>query len=161
MEARYIDEVDLKILSKLVKDSRMSFSRLARELGISESTIYLRIKRLRELGVLKGFSAIVDLSRLGYEVEAFVKVKVGNQRSLLEVAEAIGKINGVVEVYEVSGDYPILIKVLARDNDELSRIIDTVMRVDGVNDVDILYVIKRISTEESRSISSIIENLLK
>ncbi len=162
MSVRYIDEVDLKILSKLVQDSRIPFSRLARELGVSESTIYLRIKRLRELGVLKSFSAIVDLSRLGYEVEAFIKVKVGNQWSPLEVAEILEKISGVMEIYEVSGDYPILLKVLARDNIELSGIIDSVMKVKGITDIDVMYVIRRVAAETyAQRVSPVIEKLLK
>ena len=162
MGVRYIDEVDLKILSKLVQDSRIPFSRLARELGVSESTIYLRIKRLRELGVLKSFSAIVDLSRLGYEVEAFIKVKIGNQRSPMDVAEVLEKISGIMEIYEVSGEYPILVKVVARDNLELSGIIDSVMKVRGVTDIDVMYVIRRIATETyPQRVSPAIEKLLK
>ena len=162
MSIRYIDEIDLRILSKLVQDSRIPFSRLARELGVSESTVYLRIKRLRELGILKSFSAIVDLSRLGYEVEAFIKIKVGNQWSPLEVAEALEKISGVMEVYEVSGDFPILIKVLARNNNELSNIIDSIMKVKGVTDIDVMYVIRKVAAEMyARRISLIVEELLK
>ncbi len=162
MSVRYIDEIDLRILSKLTQDSRIPFSRLARELGVSESTVYLRIKRLRELGILKNFSAVVDLSKLGYEVEAFIKIKVGNQRSPLEVAETLEKIGGIMEVYEVSGDFPILVRVLARDNNELSSIIDTIMKVKGVTDVDVLYVIRKIATGMyARRVSLMVEKLLR
>ncbi|MGC8975333.1 MAG: Lrp/AsnC family transcriptional regulator, partial [Thermoprotei archaeon] len=67
-----IDKLDVKILAKLLEDSRIPFRQLARDLGVSESTIYLRVKRLRSSKVLKGYTADVDLNKLGFLQQAYV-----------------------------------------------------------------------------------------
>ena len=137
-----MDSIDLKILELLLKNSRTPFRRIAKELSIGESTVYSRINKLIELGVLKGFTIVIDYNRLGLGVESFIEVKV-EPRYLHRVINDIAKVGGVLEIYEVSGEYPILIKVITPSNEELSKAIDRVSSIEGVKEINVKYVLRR------------------
>jgi len=138
----------MRILYILVRDARTPFRQIAKELGIGESTVYVRIRKLLDMGILKGFTAIVDLDKLGYGVMAFIEVKVKPQ-VLGGITGRITGVKGVVEVYEVSGEYPLIAKVVASSNAELSRIIDDIGRIEGVDSLNVRYVLRKISYEAS------------
>jgi len=138
----------MRILYILVRDARTPFRQIAKELGIGESTVYVRIRKLLDMGILKGFTAIVDLDKLGYGVMAFIEVKVKPQ-VLGGITGRITGVKGVVEVYEVSGEYPLIAKVVASNNAELSRIIDDIGRIEGVDSLNVRYVLRKISYEAS------------
>ncbi len=144
-KVEYIDDVDRSILRLLLSNGRMPYRRIAEELNLSESTIYLRIKRLSKLGILKGFTVNVDLSRLGFIVVAYMLLKVSPknyEESLSHVANHLG----VVEAYEVSGEHQVLVKVVASDNKELARIVDGLGSVGNLAEVKVLYVLRTLRT---------------
>ncbi len=138
-----LDNVDKKILEILQRDGRVPFSRIAREVGLSEATIHLRIKRLRESGVLKGFTAIIDPEKIGKNTLAFVLIKTDvreHGKALAEIAE----IKGVEEVYDITGEYSALVKVRVRDREELAQVLDQIADVEGVKDTETLYVLRTV-----------------
>ncbi|MEM1687535.1 MAG: Lrp/AsnC family transcriptional regulator, partial [Zestosphaera sp.] len=120
-----IDKLDIKILAKLLEDSRTPFRQLARNLNVSESTIYLRVKKLKNSKILKNYTIDIDLNKLGFLQQVYVEVKVAPQYMKNIIEELRGKPN-VLEIYEVSGEYPLLIKVVATNNEELSSVIDEI-----------------------------------
>ncbi len=150
-----IDKLDVKILAKLLEDSRIPFRQLARDLGVSESTIYLRVKRLRSSKVLKGYTADVDLNKLGFLQQAYVEVKVTPQY-VRNVVEELREKTNVIEVYEVSGEYQLLAKIIATNNEELSSSIDEIAMIKGVTEMRVKYVFK---TLESKNISKVFSRL--
>ncbi len=136
-----MDLLDLKILLKLSENSRKSFAQIARELGVSESTVYLRVKKLFDEGVLKGFTVDVDYNMLGFGVEAFVELKPLPKSSKYVINE-LTKIPNILELYEVSGNYPLLAKVIARNNEELSAVIDMISSLGDILDLNVRYAFK-------------------
>ncbi len=151
-----VDSLDLKILEILLKNSRTPFRRIAKELSIGESTVYSRINKLLDLGVLKGFTILIDYSRLGLGVESFVEIKV-EPKYLHKVVSDIAKIEGISEIYEVSGEYPILTKIITSSNEELSKVIDMISSVNGVKEINVKYVLRK--HYETESIVRVIEML--
>jgi Lrp/AsnC family transcriptional regulator for asnA, asnC and gidA len=87
---RPLDEIDLQILRILQEDARTPFSRVAKEVGVSEATIHMRVKKLRETGVLKGFQAFVDPSSVGKELTAITLIKADPTRYEGDPREAQG-----------------------------------------------------------------------
>jgi len=140
-----VDDIDKAILKILLRNSRTPYRKIAEQLDVSESTVYLRIRKLSELGVLKGFTVNIDLSRLGYNVIAFIMLKIP-PRNYEETVGKVINVPGVVEAYEVSGDYQLLIKVRGQDNKQLARVIDEIGRVGDVIEVKVLYVIRTLQT---------------
>ncbi len=140
-----VDEKDLRILEILEKDARAPWRRIAKELGVSEATVYLRIKKLTEAGILKGFTVKVDHAALGLPAAAFLLVR-AEAKSIPRVRSQLTRVRYVSEVYEVSGQYHFLVKVTTPSLDDISRTSEEIMGLDGVVEVltfTVLRVVKQ------------------
>jgi len=136
-----VDSRDLELLSILEEDARTPWARVARQLGVSDATVYLRIKKLVESGVLKGFTIRVDPRRLGLQAMMFALVKV-DARHIPEVRRRLPTLKYVSEVYEITGVYHFLVKILVPSLDEASRVRDQLMEIDGVVEVATFAVLR-------------------
>ena len=145
----YLDKVDREILKILQQDARISFSKIAKMLDMSESTIHMRIKRLREEGVLRGFYADIDPEKLGLRVSAFVMLK-ADPKMYQQVLERLKSMKEVVEIYDVTGEYYALLKVMVSDNEKLAEVLDKIGRMEGVTDTYTMMVLRTI--KESKRI---------
>lgn len=125
-EAANVDEVDLKIIQVLETDARMSFREIAKKLGISEGTVYNRVKRLQDEGIIKGYSAKVDPTKLGMDLSAVIGLRVAGGH-LVEVEQEISKIKGVCCVYDVTGGYDAIIIARFESRADLNRFIKGVL----------------------------------
>jgi len=130
-----LDDKDLAILRQLEKDSRRSTKAIANDLDMPRATVYERIRRMEEKGLIKGFTAILDHSMLGEPVTAFILVSflpsaVFSQR---DVAQKIASLDGVHEVHLISGEYDILVKVRGTSMQAIgSLVIDSIRNIEGV-----------------------------
>ena len=147
MEERFplLDEKDLRLLSILEEDARLPWTRIAKMMGLSEATIYLRVKKLVNLGIIEGFTVKLNPKRLGLRHEAFVFIKV-KAAKIQSVAKSLAKVKYGVEVYEVTGERQLLIKVLAPTVEDLSKTIDEIASIDGVEEVVTIYVLKNLKS---------------
>ena len=130
------DDLDLKLLSQLKKDSSISVPVLSKKLGINSSVMYSRIKRLLKKKLIKKYTIEIDDAQLGFEVKASVginrdpKFKDEIQQSLLNTPE-------VAEICEITGRFDIIIKVLAEDLEQLHTIIiDKIGKIDGIQNTE-------------------------
>ncbi len=155
MSERGLDERDLAILSALESDSRIPWARMAKLLGVSEATIYLRVKRLQELGILEGFTIKVNPYRLGLNSTVFVLISV-SAGYLNDVRRELYGIKYVVEVHEITGPYQFLIKILAPSHVEAAKSIDAIASIEGVKDLNTIYSM-RVILEHSKLVSKFIE----
>lgn len=128
-----LDKIDRKILQLLVRNARMPFLEIARECGISGAAIHQRVKKLDEQGVILGSKLLVDPRLLGYDVCAFVGVRV--QEPSLEGAtiKALESIPEVVECHYITGKYNLMIKIFCRDNNHLMQTLgEGIRKIPGV-----------------------------
>ncbi|KUO42763.1 MAG: AsnC family transcriptional regulator [Hadesarchaea archaeon YNP_N21] len=121
-----VDEVDLKIIEMLERDARTSFREIAKELKISEATVYNRVKRMQEEGIIKGYSVKVDPSKLGLDLSAVIGLRVAGGH-LVEVEQEISKLKEVCCVYDVTGDYDAVIIARFRSRSDLNKFIKNVL----------------------------------
>ena len=121
-----IDEIDLQIINLLQEDSRLSFNKIANELGISVGTAYNRIKSLENRGVIKGYTAIVDPVKVGYSLTAIVLIQ-AEGKHLLDVEKKISKINNVILVYDITGDYDIAVVARFKNRFDLNNFIKSLL----------------------------------
>ena len=139
-----MDKTDEAILSVLHRDCRLSFRKVAQKLGIHPTTAITRIRKLEKSGVIIGYGARFDLNRLGYEFRGIVQIKIAKGK-LVEVQARISRLNGVVAVYDVTGEYDAVAIVAAKSRDEFSRLIKSVLNlqhVEHTNTQVILNVVK-------------------
>jgi len=121
-----IDDIDLQIINLLQEDSRLSFNKIARELGISVGTAYNRIKSLEDKGILKGYTAIVDPVKVGYGLTAIILIQ-AEGKHLLDVENKISKIDNVISVYDITGDFDIAVVARFKDRSSLNSFIKSLL----------------------------------
>lgn len=114
-----LDELDKDILRKLQHDATISYKDLAVQIGAPESTIYDRTKRLKERRIIKAMVPLLDSERLGILTTAFIRVSIEKISDIRKIAEQIAKLDEVLEVHEISGEWDILVKVKVKNNKEL------------------------------------------
>jgi len=112
-----LDEFDRKIIAALVEDGRMAVTDLARAVGLSKTPCQVRLKRLTERGVIRGFRAIVDPAKLGMDHVAFAEVKLSDTReeALREFNAAVRRIAEVEECHMIASSFDYLLKVRTPD----------------------------------------------
>lgn len=130
--AAALDDVDRRLLAKLMRDGRSSVRALAERLHISRANAYARIERLRADGVLVGFRAVIDPERAGLGTSAYVSLAI-EQNSWREVAGRLRTLSYVEHIALVAGDQDVLVMVRAPDNGALRRIVfDEMQAIPGV-----------------------------
>jgi len=103
-----IDELDKNILKALNKNARMSFRQVAKDLGISPATLHNKVKKLENSGVLKGYIPLIDTESIGYNLMAIIGLRVKQEKDI-EVQETISKLTQVGAIYEITGDWDLIL----------------------------------------------------
>ncbi|MHC1628195.1 MAG: Lrp/AsnC family transcriptional regulator [Candidatus Nezhaarchaeales archaeon] len=142
-----LDEIDLKILRTLQEDARTPFSKIASSIGVSEATVHLRVQKLKRLGVIKGFRAVIDPAKVGKGLTAIVLLK-ADPMKFKEVLKQIASIDDVYEVYDVTGEYYAVLKIRASSRDSLAKIIDKIGEIEGVTSTQTMVVLRTIKEED-------------
>jgi len=144
-----LDEVDLVIIERMAENGRYSLRDLARMTGLSAPAVGRRLRRLRDAGILGDVRAAVDLGRISGWASAVILVR--TEPNLAdEVAEHIAALDGATEVYRATGPYSLLARMEVRDVDALSAALHDVESIDGVRDVDVLILSRRVKQEPPR-----------
>ncbi|HKT86624.1 MAG TPA: Lrp/AsnC family transcriptional regulator [Novosphingobium sp.] len=112
-----LDTFDRKIIAALREDGRMTVTDLAREVGLSKTPCQVRLRRLTESGVIRGFRAITDPASLGLDHVAFTEVKLSDTReqALSEFNEAVRRLPEVEECHMIASSFDYLLKVRTAD----------------------------------------------
>ncbi|MEM1540116.1 MAG: Lrp/AsnC family transcriptional regulator [Candidatus Bathyarchaeia archaeon] len=129
-----LDEKDLKILAILQRDARVSHSKIARDVGLSDVAVRNRINKLIKEGVIEGFYTKINLEKIGFRTKALIGLKL--ERLFGERCERFHKqlenMEEVREVHHVAGDFDCILKVYARDTGHLRELIfDKIPQLEG------------------------------
>jgi DNA-binding Lrp family transcriptional regulator len=123
-----VDDVDRKILASLTRDGRATYDEIGRHVSLSAPAVKRRVDRLRERGILRGFTALVDRSALGATTEALIELFYAPGIGLDQVRESLRPLPEVVEAWSVTGDADCIVRVRARDPQDLERVIMELQR---------------------------------
>ncbi|MFQ6134947.1 MAG: Lrp/AsnC family transcriptional regulator [Nitrososphaerales archaeon] len=115
-----IDEVDRKILNEYLKDARLSYREIAKRIDVAVGTVLSRTKKMEEGGIIKGYTALLDEEKLGYQLTAVTEVTVSKGK-LVEVEKEIAKLTSTCAVYDVTGLTDAFLIGKFRSRQELSR----------------------------------------
>ncbi|OKY77897.1 MAG: DNA-binding transcriptional regulator Lrp family [Candidatus Methanohalarchaeum thermophilum] len=139
-----IDEIDLKILQELQCDARKSYRKVAKNVNVAEGTVYNRIEKLKENGVIKGFIPDIDYSELGFNLIAIIGVS-AEGGFLPDIEEKIAKKPNVTSVYDVTGEYDAIVVVKFKERKEMNKFVKDILsmeRVERTNTMLALNVVK-------------------
>ncbi|MEN4018807.1 MAG: Lrp/AsnC family transcriptional regulator [Methanobacterium sp.] len=143
---RKMDDVDLAILRSLIKNSRITISQMSKEINVPDATISNRLKKL-ETNVIKRYTMIPDWQKVGLEITSIIIIQTESEKHE-SVKEGLSILEEVSEVYSVSGEYDILIKVWVQSIEELNQLINAKIRsVDGVEDLTEMIVMERVKED--------------
>jgi DNA-binding Lrp family transcriptional regulator len=116
----HLDKTDVEILKALTLDARLSSRQIAKQCGVSIGTVLSRIKRMENEGMIRGYSALLDQEKLGYELTVVSEITVSKGR-LLEVENEIARLPNVCCVYDVTGLIDAVIIAKFHNREELGK----------------------------------------
>lgn len=145
-----LDEVDIAILRALKADGRLTVRELAAKVHRSPTPVFERMRRLENEGVIKSYSAIIDMDKLGRGFVVFcnVSLKQINTSIHVEFAKMVNEMPEVVECYNVSGTYDYMIKVQVPDMKAYRRFVtDKLGSIDMLDSVHSVFVMESIKLD--------------
>jgi DNA-binding Lrp family transcriptional regulator len=114
-----MDETDVKILKKVLSDARLSYRKIAEEIGVSPPTVLTRMQRLESNHVIKSYSAVLDHEKLGYDLTAIIELTAVKGK-ITEVEKHISRFPNVCAVYDITGLTDMIIVAKFRNRKDLS-----------------------------------------
>ncbi|MEU1785326.1 Lrp/AsnC family transcriptional regulator [Streptomyces sparsogenes] len=123
-----VDGIDRAILELLIQDGRRTVTDIAQRVNMSPSPVKRRIDRLERLGVIVGYTTVVDHSRLGATFEAFTELRFAGDTDVESITAAVTAVPEVVEVFTTAGDPDALVRVRVGSVQHLRQVIDQIRR---------------------------------
>jgi Lrp/AsnC family transcriptional regulator, regulator for asnA, asnC and gidA len=128
-----LDKLDLQIIHAMMEDAGISYADLGKKLFVSGGTIHVRIKKLQEMGIVKGTKLNVDLKLLGYDITAFVGIFLEKSSLYDVVAEDLKKIPEIIRLNYTTGNYSMFLEVVAKDIAQLRFVLhDQLQKIKGI-----------------------------
>lgn len=137
-------DLDHRIIAELRRDARASLRSIAGRLGVSTSTVSHRLKGLEEAGIVTGYRPELDYRKLGYRLTAITKIKAKGAQ-IPRIVEQLIEDPSLVDVYEITGDYDVLVIGKYRDEESMNREIKRLLahpEIEGTNTSIVLSVAK-------------------
>jgi len=131
-----MDDADLRIIETLVKNSRASFRRIAKQTGLSTDTVMRRYKRLEKEGKIQP-TITVDLTKLGYETMVWYTARVGGQSDISKVIEEVAKIPNLTTIMKATGPYDLMLVACVRNISHAYKIGEEIEAIPGIIKVGI------------------------
>jgi DNA-binding Lrp family transcriptional regulator len=139
-----VDALDRAVVGCLVEDARSTFAEIGAQVGLSAPAVKRRVDRLVASGTVRGFTAVVDPSVLGWTTEAYVEVYCKGTVSPQDLRRSLERIPEVVGACTVSGAADALLQMLAADIAHLERAIEQVRDLPMVDHTQSTIVLSRL-----------------
>jgi len=148
-----LDEIDRKLLTELLKNSKRSYRELARAINVSAATVISHVQRLESAGVIKNYTVTIDFERLGYDLTVITEIIVSRGK-LLETQEEIGKLPYVCGVYDVTGEIDSIVIAKFKNRRALSEFPKALLSMEYVERTNTHIVLNTVK-EDFRMINNI------
>lgn len=134
-EANYqIDDLDRAILGHLLKDSRMAYTEIAKNLLVSPGTIHVRMGKMEEAGIVECATLQLNSRLLGFDIVAFMGLHLSKSGTFDTVIPELKKIPEVVEAHYTTGVYGIFLKLVCKNTDHMRDVIkEKIQPIDGID----------------------------
>ena len=137
-----LDDVNLRIIDILSKDSSTTFVEIAKQIGISDGTVHLRVRRLIAAGIITKFTISVDNNLLGYDHLAFIRINL-KPGFTDQVIEELSNIEEVLEIHEMHNAFDLFLKIRAKNLSDIRDIIEKkIRRLPNVLETELMTVLK-------------------
>lgn len=143
---------DLHILRILLKDSRTPLQEISKEVGLSSTSCWNRIKKMTDSGAIESYTVKVDLARIGYQDTVIVQVTLEShsEETLYEFGRALESIPEVLEALLISGDYDYFIRIAVRDTRDYERLLrERLYKIPGIRHSKSSFVLRTLKKVET------------
>jgi Lrp/AsnC family transcriptional regulator, leucine-responsive regulatory protein len=154
-DAPELDAIDLQIINLLQEHGRIPLVKLGDQVGLSAPSVNERVKKLEDSGIITGYHASVDASRLGKDVSAFIGVSISHPKTIALFEETVAMLTDVLESHHVTGQHTLMLKVKTDNTSSLERLISTIRSIEGVSRTETMVVL---STHTERGLISVRAN---
>jgi Lrp/AsnC family transcriptional regulator, regulator for asnA, asnC and gidA len=128
-----IDNTDLRILSLLIENAALPYTEIGKRVFVSGGTVHVRMKKLEQMGIVKGSQLVIDPTKLGWDISAFLGIYLDKSSLYEQVATELEGIPEVVNIHYTTGIYSIFLKIVCRDTGHLREILhDKIQKVNGI-----------------------------
>ncbi len=147
------DKLDYQIINEMMETADISYAELGKRLFVSGGTIHVRIKKMQEMGIVKGTKLNVDLKALGYDVIAFIGIYLEKSSLYDSVVKELQKIPQIVRLNYTTGNYSMFAEIVCKDINNLRYVLhDELQKIKGIERTETF-----ISLEESFSRNVVVE----
>ncbi|MGH7962742.1 MAG: Lrp/AsnC family transcriptional regulator [Candidatus Binatia bacterium] len=127
-----LDILDRHILTVLQENCKLPLAKIGERVGLSAPSVIERIKKLEENGVIRGYTALLDASKLGKDITAFIGVFIEHPKLISNFEKEIDRLEDVQECHHVTGEHTLLLKVKANNTSALEELISKIRSIEGV-----------------------------
>lgn len=145
-----VEELELKIIRALNQNSRKSFREVAKEIGTSAPVVINKIKKLEELGAIKGYIPVVDPEYFGFSLMAVIALRISHGK-LIEAQEKIAEDARVFAIYDVTGEWDSIVIAQFKGREDLNKFIKTILAQKYV-DRTVTHIVLNVVKDERRLI---------
>ena len=152
--SKQIDDTDLKIIDILNRDSSIPFVDVAKRICVSDATVHIRVKRMIAAGIINKFTISVDNDLLGYDHMVFMGINM-SPGSADQIISDILKIEEVLEIHELHGQFDLLLKICAKDLNQIREIVENkICKIPHILESELMTVLKTEKEEQMISLES-------
>jgi Lrp/AsnC family transcriptional regulator for asnA, asnC and gidA len=147
-----LDGIDLRIIDILSRNSSTPFVDIAKQIGISDSTVHIRVRQLISKGIIKKFTIYADNELLGYDHLAFMGINVKPGYEDEGIIDQLLNLEEVLEIHEMHNSFDFFLKIRAKDLDQMRNIIENKIRkLPHISETKLMTVLR--TTKEEQIVS--------
>ena len=154
-----LDDIDHKILDMLIENTRTPFTDIAKKLVISAGTVHVRVKKMEQMGLIRGSSLILDYDKLGYTFIAYVGLYVNNSSQIKFIIERIKQIPNVTVAHITTGKFNVFCKIRAKSTTHAKNIIFKLDEIEGVYRSESMISLEESINDKKRLMHSIFKDI--
>lgn len=159
MKKYVLDEIDHQILDILIENARTPFTDIAKRLLVSAGTIHVRVKKMEDVGIIKGSTLTVDYEKMGYSFISHVGVYLSKTSKIKQVIKDLYKIPNITIAYITAGKYNIFCKIRAKNTNHAKEIIFEIDDIDGVTRTETMISLEESINDKKRLMHSMFREL--
>ncbi|MEH6779694.1 Lrp/AsnC family transcriptional regulator, partial [Maribacter arcticus] len=132
-----LDHVDFNILNILAENAQTPYTDVAKKLIISPGTVHMRMRKMREMGLITGATLSLDYAKMGWKMTIFLGIFLSEINLFKKVMKKLNEIEEVVKIHHVTGKYDIFIKMHARDSFHYKQVYqDEILSITGIRGIE-------------------------
>ena len=128
-----VDNIDLKILSILLKDAKMPYTEVAKKVFVSGGTVHVRVRKMEEAGIIQGTTLNIDYTKMGFDITAFLGIYLEKSSLCNNVINQLASIPEITRMHYATGNYNIFLKIQCKNTKHLKEVLhDKIQKVEGI-----------------------------